>query len=122
MSEIIIGSDFEVFIFDNHNLIECDLLLPNATKSEPILYKRHYITHDRKSLECSIPPFIFDMNDKLQFYKKIIFSINILEEFIKNINPIYRLVFKDYHESEYNYKDDKRIKNDRNEKDLNKSF
>jgi hypothetical protein len=78
MSEIIIGSDFEVFIFDNHNLIECYLLIPNATKSEPILYKRHLITHDRKSLECSIPPFIFDKNDKLQFYKKIIFSINIL--------------------------------------------
>lgn len=64
MNEIIIGSDFEVFIYKNNNLVECDLLLPNATKSEPILYNNHYITHDRKSLECSMPPFIYDPSDK----------------------------------------------------------
>jgi hypothetical protein len=95
MSEIIIGSDFEVFVYENHNLIECDLLLPNATKSEPIYYNNHYITHDRKSLECSMPPFIFDGSDPLQFYKKVTNSIKVLDSFIKKINPNYRLVFKD---------------------------
>jgi len=95
MADIVIGSDFEVFLYENHNLIECDLLLPNAIKSEPIIYKNHLITHDRKSLECSIPPFIFDTKDVLQFYKKVTYSINILQEFINNINPNYRLVFKD---------------------------
>lgn len=108
MADIVIGSDFEVFLYENHNLIECDLLLTNATKSEPIIYKNHLITHDRKSLECSIPPFIFDTTDVLQFYKKVNYSINILKEFIKNINPNYRIVFSDSIKLESNiewYKD-----------------
>lgn len=90
-----LGADFEVFVVDKvNNLVHCDKLLPNAKKAAPIKYKGCHITHDRKSLECSIPA--FEYNGKpLQFYEEVVKGLTILKEFILSKNKDYKLILKD---------------------------
>lgn len=92
---ITMGADFEVFVLNEHKeLVHCDKWLPNATKYSPIAYKGYYITHDRKSLECAIPPFKHD-GTPLQFYREVMKGIVILKEFVQSKKPLYTIVLKD---------------------------
>jgi hypothetical protein len=99
IKSITLGCDFEAFVVDKGQIIHADLLLPNATKQHPIVY-RHFgndylITHDRKCIECSIPPFDFKRDAPDQFLYAVVNGVVALENFLKSLHPNYSLVIKD---------------------------
>lgn len=95
MRKLVLGSDFEVFVYHGKELIDCSILLPDATKENPIIFEGYHITHDRTCLECSIPPFPHNGQD-LQFYLEVKKGIDTLSRFLKTVNPDYHFEFKDY--------------------------
>ena len=96
MQPIILGSDFEVFIYQKGQLVECDKVFSKYTKHSPLDLNGYLITHDRKSLECAIPCFEFDAKDPLQFFKEVKKGLDILEKFCKSIDTSYEIVLKDF--------------------------
>ena len=97
MERIIVGSDFECVAVDaSGNLYN---LFKDSNKENPyiVFYEdnEYFITNDSGSIECSIPPYVFDESDPLQFYKRITSGLNAVRSELVKINPDLRLVFID---------------------------